>query len=65
MAEEDVAKTLAEYTRVCVSVAKMLHDCPHLTDLERLTLENNIAIVQLNFAYWVRQFAMRKFHHAV
>ena len=55
--DEDIAKTLAEFSRVCVAVAKMIQEGPGLSHLDRLTIENNLAVVQLNYTYWVRKFA--------
>ena len=55
--DEDVAKTLAEFSRVCVAVAKMIQEGPGFSHLDRLTIENNLAVVQLNYTYWVRKFA--------
>lgn len=55
--DEDIAQTLAEFSRVCVAVAKMIQDGPGLSHLDRLTIENNLAVVQLNYTYWVRKFA--------
>ncbi len=54
--DEDVAKTLAEFSRVCVAVAKMIQEGPGFSHLDRLTIENNLAVVQLNYTYWVRKF---------
>ena len=55
--DEDIAKTLAEFSRVCAAVAKMIQEGPGFSHLDRLTIENNLAVVQLNYTYWVRKFA--------
>jgi hypothetical protein len=55
--DEDIAKELADFSRVCVSMAKRLQEGPPLSHLDRLSVENNIAVVQLNYTYWVRKFS--------
>jgi hypothetical protein len=55
-----IEKALAEYSRAAVSLAKLLQENPNLSDLQRLSVENNLAIVQLNYTYWMRQ--AHKFH---
>lgn len=54
---EDIAKELADFSRVCVSMAKRLQEGPPLSHLDQLTVENNIAVVQLNYSYWIRKFS--------
>ena len=63
--KQEVRQTLSDFNRVCESIAKMLQEGPALSDQERLSVENHIAIVQLNYGYWVRQFAGQKFPHSV
>ena len=55
--DEEIAKELADFSRVCVSMAKRLQEGPPLSHLERLTVENNLAVVQLNYSYWIRKFS--------
>jgi len=49
-----IEKALAEYSRAAVSLAKLLQENPNLSDFQRLSVENNLAIVQLNYTYWMR-----------
>jgi hypothetical protein len=57
--QDEIAKTLAEFNRACVTLAKMLEDGPSLYYLHRLTIENSIALVQHNYEYWVREFGTK------
>ena len=59
MSEEEAEQSLSDFSKACVSVAKMLQEGPSLSDLERLSIENHLAIVQLNYACWVRQFGRK------
>jgi hypothetical protein len=52
---EEVERILADYSRASVSLAQLLQDKPSLSDLQRLSIENHMAIVQLHYTYWVRQ----------
>ena len=56
MVEEDVGKILAEFTHSCAAITRILHDGTSLSDEDRLRLENNLAIVQVNYSNWVRHF---------
>lgn len=56
MVEENVEKILAEFTHSCAAITRMLHDGANLSNEDRLSLENNIAIVHVNYSNWVRHF---------
>lgn len=52
---DEVASGLDEFNRSCVVLAKLLQSHIELTDEERLSLENHLAVVQLNYAVWTRR----------
>ena len=61
----DVEQALAEFSRAAIALAKILQEGPELSHLQRLSVENNLAIVQLNYTYWTRQLSPRKYPHSV
>ena len=60
MIVDESDQILIEFRKSCVAVAKMLKNGIKLTDAERLSIENNIALVQLHYALWVQQFVERQ-----
>ena len=60
MIVDESDRILIEFTKSCVAVAKMLKNGIKLTDAERLSIENNIALVQLHYTLWVQQFVERQ-----
>lgn len=46
---------LKEYTQASVALARLLQRGAELSDVERLTIENNLAVVQLNYAVCIRK----------
>jgi hypothetical protein len=52
---EAVTATLGEFSQSCISVARLLQSGAKLTDQERLSLENHMAIIQLNYRVWMRK----------
>jgi len=65
VAPEDVEQALTLFSQACVCFAKVLQEGPELSDLQRLSVENNLAIVQLNYTYWVRQLSTGKYPRSV
>jgi hypothetical protein len=57
-AEENVELTAAinAFTQSSFSLARLFQKGVQLTDADRLSIENNLAIVQLHYSVWVRQF---------
>jgi hypothetical protein len=53
--DTEVASALGEFNHSCIVLAKLLQSGVNLTDEERLSLENHLAVVQLNYAVWTRQ----------
>jgi hypothetical protein len=51
---ENLSETLEQYTQACVAVAKLLNSGAELSESQRLSLENNLAIIQLNYRLWLR-----------
>jgi len=51
---ENLSETLEQYIQACIAVAKLLNSGADLSEPERLSLENNLAIVQLNYRLWLR-----------
>ena len=54
-ANAEVAAALKEFSHSCVALAKLLQSGTNLTEVQRLTIDNSLAIVQLNYAVWNRQ----------
>ena len=48
-------KALRDYSHASFALAKLLQRRAGLTDLEQLMIDNNLAIVQLNYAAWMRK----------
>jgi hypothetical protein len=55
-ANEEVTAALKEFSHSSFTLARLLQRGVTLTDIERLSIENNLAIVQLHYSVWVRQF---------
>jgi hypothetical protein len=55
----EVTSRLGEFSQSCLAVAKLLQGGAKLTDQERLSLENHMAIVQLTYAVWTRKSDQR------
>ena len=54
-ANTEVAAALNEFSHSCIALARLLQRGARITDVERLSMENSLAIVQLNYAVWIRQ----------
>lgn len=52
----DVAAVLNAFTQSSFYLARLLQRGVPLTDIDRLSIENNLAIVQLHYSVWARQF---------
>jgi hypothetical protein len=55
-ANEEVTAALNEFSQSSFTLARLLQRGVTLTDTDRLSIENNLAIVQLHYSVWVRQF---------
>ena len=55
VANVEVQAALIDLSRSCVTLAKLLQRGANLTDRQRLSIENCLAIVQLNYAVWIRE----------
>ena len=53
---EEVRPVLDAFTQSSSTLARLLQRGVQLTDTDRLSIENNLAIVQLYYSFWVRQF---------
>ena len=51
----EVEAALKDFTQSSIALARLLQRGAKLTDLERLSIENNLAIVQLNYSVWMRK----------
>ena len=51
----EVEAALKQYTQASMALATLLSRDAELSDLERLTIENNLAVVQLNYAVCIRK----------
>ena len=51
----EVEAALRDYSHASFALAKLLQRRAGLTDLEQLMIDNNLAIVQLNYAAWMRK----------
>ncbi|HSF65941.1 MAG TPA: hypothetical protein VLA67_00770 [Nitrospiraceae bacterium] len=54
--EEEVAAALIAFSQSSFALAKLLQRGIQLSDIDRLSIENNLAIVQLHYSVWIRQF---------
>jgi hypothetical protein len=54
-ASAEAEAALRDFTQSSIALARLLQRGARLTDLERLSIENNLAIVQLNYAVWMRK----------
>jgi hypothetical protein len=54
---ENVAAVLKDYTQASIALVQLLRKGADFTELDRLTLENNLAIVQLYYAVWMRELS--------
>jgi len=57
--EEEVAAALIAFSQSSFALARLLQRGVQLSDIDRLSIENNLAIVQLHYSVWVRQFSNR------
>ena len=55
-ANEELTAALNEFSQSSFRLARLLQRGVTLTDTDRLSIENNLAIVQLHYSVWVRQF---------
>ena len=53
--EIDVEAALSDYNQASIALARLLQRGTNLTDIDRLSIENNLAVVQLNYSVWIRQ----------
>ena len=51
---------LKDYAESCHHLVDLLKSGANLTDAHRLTLENNLAMIQLHYGVWLRQRAKPK-----
>ena len=51
----EVETALRDFNESCITLASLLQGGANLTDLDRLSIENHLAIVQLNYSVWVRK----------
>jgi hypothetical protein len=51
-----VAAALSQFSQSSFTIARLLERGVQLTDTDRLLIENNLAIVQLRYSTWMRQF---------
>jgi len=60
-AQENVEVTAAinAFTQSSFALARLLQRGVQLSDTDRLSIENNLAIVQLHYSVWIRQFGNR------
>ena len=56
-ANEEVTAALNEFSHSSFTLARLLQRGVTLTDIERLSIENNLAIVQLHYSVWVGHFS--------
>ena len=54
--EEEVAAVLIAFSQSSFALARLLQRGVQLSDIDRLSIENNLAIVQLHYSVWIRQF---------
>jgi hypothetical protein len=54
--EEEVAAALIAFSQSSFALARLLQRGVQLSDIDRLSIENNLAIVQLHYSVWIRQF---------
>ena len=54
--EEEIAAALIAFSQSSFALAKLLQRGIQLSDIDRLSIENNLAIVQLHYSVWIRQF---------
>jgi hypothetical protein len=53
---EEVAAALSAFSQSSFALARLLQRGVQLNDTDRLSIENNLAIVQLHYSVWIRQF---------
>jgi hypothetical protein len=53
---EEVAEALIAFSQSSFALARLLQRGVQLSDTHRLSIENNLAIVQLHYSVWIRQF---------
>jgi hypothetical protein len=54
--EEEVAAALIAFSQSAFALARLLQRGVQLSDIDRLSIENNLALVQLHYSVWIRQF---------
>jgi hypothetical protein len=54
--EEEVAAALIAFSQSSFALARLLQSGVQLSDIDRLSIENNLALVQLHYSVWIRQF---------
>ena len=54
--KEEVAAALIAFSQSSFALARLLQRGVPLSDTDRLSIENNLAIVQLHYSVWIRQF---------
>lgn len=55
----EVHEALNDFSESSANLAKVLKGGADLTDMERLSLENNLALVQIHYGIWVRTKLIR------
>ena len=51
--EEEVAAALIAFSQSSFALARLLQRGVQLSDIDRLSIENNLAIVQLHYSVWI------------
>lgn len=52
---EEITAALNAFSQSSFALARLLQQGVQLTDRDRLSIENNLAIVQLHYSVWVRR----------
>jgi len=52
-------QALTAFTESCANLAKALKAGPPISDMDRLSLENNLALVQIHYSTWLREAKKR------